>query len=71
MSMDNPKNCCSGCGEDFNGVSLFDQHRVGKHGVDRRCLTTDEMLARGWRRNRSGRWTGGLLDPSVFGKSQK
>jgi hypothetical protein len=34
----------------------FDLHRVGKHGVDRRCETEDEMLKRGMFLNKDGFW---------------
>jgi len=35
---------CDKCGEYFNSVAAFDKHRIGEHGVDRRCRTTEEML---------------------------
>lgn len=38
---------CRACGERFNSVAGFDMHRVGVHGVDRRCLTPEEMRGRG------------------------
>jgi hypothetical protein len=46
---------CSACGKDFGGVRAFDLHRVGKHAYSysperpdgRRCLSEQEMLARG------------------------
>lgn len=38
---------CSACGEYFNSDSPFDQHRIGKFGVDRRCMSADEMQAEG------------------------
>lgn len=47
---------CTGCGEYFNRVSTFDRHRVGEHGVDRRCLTVEEMEAKTWRKNEAGFW---------------
>jgi predicted nucleic acid-binding Zn ribbon protein len=47
---------CSACGEYFNGVSGFDRHRVGRHGVDRRCLYVHEMAALGFVQNASGFW---------------
>lgn len=47
---------CTACGEFFNRVSTFDRHRVGVIGVDRRCLTSDEMTAKGWRLNGRGFW---------------
>ena len=45
---------CCGCGEYFNGERGFDRHRVGVHGVNRRCLSIAEMTARGWYRNAAG-----------------
>ena len=50
---------CSGCGEYFNSVSVFDRHRVGSweaEGANRRCLTILEMLSRGWQLNSRGFW---------------
>lgn len=47
---------CTACGQFFNRVSTFDKHRVGNFGVDRRCLTVDEMRAREWRVNDAGFW---------------
>lgn len=47
---------CTACGEMFNGVSGFDRHRVGRHGVGRRCLNVSEMTARGYSRNEAGFW---------------
>jgi hypothetical protein len=66
-------NFCRTCGQDFGGVRAFDLHRVGTHAYDystsrpdgRRCLTTDEMLARGLYPNATGRWSqppNGLLN---------
>lgn len=41
---------CASCGEPFQSQTLFDDHRVGKYVPDeRRCLTPDEMLDKGWR----------------------
>lgn len=47
---------CSGCGEIFNSTSVFDRHRIGTAGVNRRCLTVEEMTARGFSRNARGFW---------------
>ena len=63
-----PANQCGACGEDFNGIRLFDSHRVGRHAYDysaerpkgRRCLTAAEMLAAGWCQDDRGRW----VDPA-------
>ena len=67
---DVPRNGCRACREDFASVGLFDAHRVGVHaytyseGVKmepmredgRRCLDAEEMRAKGWALDRSGRW---------------
>ena len=52
------------CHETFNGTHVGDMHRTGDHGVKegpnrRRCLTVDEMEAKGMKRNRLGYWTTG------------
>ena len=52
---------CSGCSEHFNSVSVFDRHRTGTFGTlrnpgTRRCLSVEEMQARGWLRNAAGFW---------------
>lgn len=63
-------NLCTTCGEDFAGVSAFDEHRIGKHAYlfseglnmnppkedGRRCMDKDEMLAAGLQQNAQGRW---------------
>lgn len=57
-------NLCTVCGEDFGSVGAFEAHRVGahmytfsaEHPDGRRCLTTEELLRNGWRRDGSGRW---------------
>lgn len=70
MPEHNPLNFCRPCGQDFNGLTLFDAHRVGKHDFTykeglrmnpprengRRCLTVEEMTAKGWTLNQRGRW---------------
>lgn len=47
---------CMACGEYFNRVSTFDKHRVGEYGADRRCMTSEEMQAKGWHINAAGFW---------------
>lgn len=48
----------AGCCQTFSGTILGDKHRVGHHGVDRRCLTPDEMRAKGWHQDDRGIWHG-------------
>lgn len=44
---------CSGCGQTFAGITIFDKHRVNDPGhpehphYGRRCLTPDEIRALG------------------------
>lgn len=53
---------CTACGDYFNSTSTFDRHRAGSFappGVwhhQRRCLTSAELVAKGWRRNVRGFW---------------
>jgi hypothetical protein len=46
---------CPACGEYLNSTGMFDRHRVGKY-PDRRCLTSAEMLDRGFSKNAAGFW---------------
>lgn len=53
---------CPACHQTFTGTSAGDKHRVGDHAVSRgpnrrRCLTPDEMRARGMGQNGRGQWT--------------
>jgi hypothetical protein len=54
---------CSGCDRHFSSVASFDKHRI-----EGRCLTTDEMLARGMAVNDKGYWVTAMYDPSVHSK---
>ena len=64
-------NLCHSCEHDFSSVSLFDQHRVGRHAYTysegvamdpiredgRRCLSAIEMRNKGWEEDLRGRWS--------------
>jgi hypothetical protein len=55
------RNQCPACDEFFNSTAAFEKHRVGTYGTGttlhaRRCLTPDEMRARGMDQNASGWW---------------
>jgi hypothetical protein len=52
------RNQCRGCSLYFNSNSAFEDHRTGTFGVDRRCRTSEEMQARGYRLNKDGYWAG-------------
>jgi hypothetical protein len=52
---------CRGCGEYFNSTYAFDMHRTGEYTHEppkdgRRCLTPDEMHAKGMTENAGGWW---------------
>lgn len=49
---------CRECNQVFAGIVAFDAHRTGSFTrKQRRCLTQDEMKARGLTRNEKGWWT--------------
>lgn len=56
---------CPSCGKFFNSTGAFDKHRTGAHGKDRRCMTADEMIAKGMDTNADGYWVTALM-PSGF-----
>lgn len=56
MQLRGDRNQCQGCKEFFNSGYGFDKHRHGTHGLDRRCLTSIEMLAKGMSLNAAGFW---------------
>jgi len=45
---------CDACGEYFTSTRNFDRHRIGTHGLDRRCTSAADLLAEGWIRNARG-----------------
>lgn len=56
MKLSGQRNQCQGCKQYFNSNTSFEVHRTGKHGVDRRCMTPDEMKAKGMLINKAGFW---------------
>ena len=65
-----PRLVCPACQEDFGGRTTFRRHRVGGRGKPKRCLTPDEMRARGMRLSERGRWsqnyTKPIQDPDAY-----
>ena len=64
MKLTSNRNQCPSCGEYFNRTSSFDRHRTGAFGTgidgtspERRCLTINEMQAKGFRKSAHGFWT--------------
>ena len=60
------RNQCQGCKQYFNSNYAFDKHRTGEHGVDRRCLTSEEMLGRGMSLNHANFWITETRDAREF-----
>ncbi len=59
------RNECPSCGLLFNSTHAFDKHRTGRIGVDRRCMTMEEMQAAGMARRADGFWVGSLMRPDA------
>lgn len=60
-----------GCHQTFTGTRAGDKHRTGDYFPDtRRCLSAEEMVEAGFRRNRHGHWTFGAPDPRWNGDSE-
>lgn len=56
MNVGGDRNQCPSCDEYFNSTAAFDKHRTGKFGIDRRCMTKEEMESKGMLKNASGFW---------------
>lgn len=66
MRLTSQRNQCQGCKQYFNSNTAFEKHRTGKHGVDRRCMTPDEMTALGMLVNDAGFWITEKYDGNRF-----
>jgi len=66
MRLSGMRNQCQGCKQYFNSNYAFDKHRTGEHGVNRRCLTPDEMLGKGMSLNHANFWITEKRDASKF-----
>lgn len=62
------RNQCQSCKEYFNSTGSFEGHRTGKHGVDRRCRTPEEMIERGYSKNKLGFWIASKMPESLLEK---
>ena len=66
MRLTGDRNQCQGCKQFFNSLFAFEKHRTGEHGKDRRCLTPDEMLAKGMSLNGAGFWITSAMPRDVL-----
>jgi len=58
VSMKPARSQCGNCHEVFNGVPAFDEHRTGSFAHrTRRCLSVQEIQAKGMTRDEKGQWT--------------
>ena len=62
------RNQCQGCKEYFNSIKAFERHRIGEFGVDRRCRTPEEMIERGYSKNKLGFWIASKMPASLIEK---
>jgi len=65
------ENCkCAACGERFESTGTFEKHRIGAYTLaqpSRPCLSVQEMLDKGMRRNSRGAWVvANLSDAGQF-----
>lgn len=56
MNLSGQRNQCRGCDQYFNSNKAFDKHRRGDYEHGRRCLTPEEMMAKGMSLNKAGFW---------------
>jgi hypothetical protein len=64
------RSTCGACKSVFFSVSAFDMHRVGRfEPLERRCLSADEMRAKGMAL-KNGIWNTGSYDTSWIDKSK-
>ena len=69
MKLSGNKNQCSSCDVYFNSNTAFDMHRTGKHGLNRRCRTPEEMLALGMFINIYGYWVSEPMRKDFYAKT--
>ena len=62
MRLTGQRNQCQGCKRYFNSNTAFEKHRTGDFGVDRRCMTEDEMRSKGMALNAHSFWVTELMD---------
>ena len=70
MKLTGQRNQCQSCKQYFNSNTAFDMHRTGKHGVDRRCRTPDEMTAKGMCVNTHGFWVSEAMSQELRSKHE-
>lgn len=64
-SLSGDNNQCTKCHKFFKSGAGFTKHRTGEFGVDRRCMTTEEMLAIGMGLNARDFWVTALFEGGI------
>ncbi len=65
LQLTGTRNQCAACNQYFATTSAFERHRVGRHAKagewkgTRRCLTVEEMKAKGFELREPGVWVTG------------
>lgn len=62
MKLTGQRNQCQGCKKYFNSNTAFEKHRTGIYGESRRCMTEEEMLAKGMILNKYSFWVSEAMD---------
>lgn len=70
MKLGHSRNQCAACSEYFNSTAAFDKHRTGKFGLNRRCMTQQEMEAKKMLKNADGFWITGTFNKDVLRRKQ-
>lgn len=65
MKLSGDRNQCQGCKSYFNSTFAFDKHRRGEHGLDRKCLSIDDMRGKGMSTNAAGFWITSTMSESA------
>ena len=64
VSLKGDRNQCAGCERLFNSSHAFEKHRHGEHGVDRRCMSDQEMQSKGMFLGADNFWRGSAMNVS-------
>lgn len=62
------KNQCRGCLCYFRSTFAFDKHRIGAHGIDRRCMSTQEMVEAGMVQKPDGFWVSSAMPDAIVSR---
>lgn len=65
MKLSGERNQCPSCSLYFKSNTAFSKHRTGKHGVDRRCMTTEEMTVSGMPCDEKGWWSASAMSTDL------